>query len=140
MKIHVQLYWGFKIKYDMKWCFWLGSLSIQPQSNSEKLKKLIATAKTQVIHFHEEQIHSSQAVHMDGGYMYKWRLASIGSEILPHVELTIISFKWNFELIENTAASFKVILASDEQQWENSDGRTAMGDKPALKLSLVRQG
>ena len=73
-----------------------------------------------MIHFHEEQIHSSQAVRMDNGY--KWRSASIGSKVLASVEFTIISSKLNLVLIENTAAGFKGISA------KNSDGRQTSSD------------
>ena len=68
-----------------------------------------------MMYFHEEQIRSSQAVRMDGGS--EWRSAITESEVLPPIELTIISSKWTLELIDNTTASYKRILA------KNSDGR-----------------
>ena len=56
---------------------------------------------------------------------------SIGSEVLPPVELTIISSRWNFELMENTTASFKGIVA------KNSEVRQTSSDVNPDRAELV---
>ena len=51
--------------------------------------------------------------------------------MLPPVKLTIINFKWHFELIENTAASLKGILA------KNSNGRQISSEDKPRQVGLV---
>ena len=58
-------------------------------------------------------------------------MASIGSDVLPPAELTTINSKSTFELIENTAASFKGSLT------KNSDGRQTSSEVKPGRASLV---